>query len=398
MEDQPMSTRREDNSDFIEAAQALAPDIRAAADQIERERRLPQPLIQAMIKADFFRMLVPAKFGGSEVELITFLRVIEELAKGDASAAWILMNCGTFGSFAGRLDEAGAAEIFGQDPSSLIAGSGEMGGQAVEVADGFRVTGRWPRVSGIDHCTWVLGRCTVLVDGLPRVQPNGQPDIRTMFFPLTAGEVIDTWSASGLRGTSSHDFTVTEVLVPARRTMISGSWEAPPRQPGPLYQFPLLGLAASTVGPVALGLARTAIDSLVDLARHKVPRGNERRLAARPLARTSVAQAEGAYQAARAFLYATVGQIWESVVAGRTITLEQRALLRLAATQAVANAAQAIDLVYNAGGSSSLYASNPLQRCFRDIHAVTAQFVVAPTSYEVIGQALFGVDTEKLLL
>ena len=376
----------------------LVPQIRAAADHIERNRRLPQPLVQAMAEAGLFRMLVPAKFGGGEVDPITALRVIEEVARADGSAGWIVMNGAGAGLFTSYLDDEGIYEIHGQDPLVILAGSGEPRGQAVVTEGGYRVTGRWPRASGIDLCTWAWGNCTILEDDQPRRLPNGLPDLRTLYFPTGDIQIIDTWYASGLRGTCSNDFVVTDLFVPARRSMTTVLYNPPPSQPGLLYAFPPLSMSALVVGACALGLARGAIDALIDLAGRKVPAGSRRLLAERTLAQMSVAQAEGAVRTGRAFLFETVRDLWDTLLAGREIILEQRASLRLAATQATINAAQAIDLMYNAGGASSVYDTSPLQRCFRDIHAVTQQILVTPPTYELIGQAFLGVNTDKLRL
>lgn len=381
---------------LIHAAQALVPQIRDAAATIERDRRLPLGLVQAMAEAGFFRMLIPAKFGGGEVDVATMIRVIEEVAKADGSAGWCVMAAGSTAVISAYLEEDAARHIYGSDALVVTGGVFAPKGQALVVDGGYRVTGRWPFGSGCEHCTWLLGGCVTIDNGTPHLLPNGAPDIRMMIFPASQCTVIDTWSVAGLRGTGSHDIAVTEVFVPQQHavSLITDT----PRQPGPLYAFPVFGLLALGIAGVALGMARGAIDTLVALANDKTPTGSRRLLSERAVVQMYIAQAEALLRAARAFLFETVNALWTSVVAGGQITLEQRALLRLAATHVASSAAQAIDLMYQCGGGTSIYTTSPLERYFRDIHAVTQHLMVAQPTYEVIGRIFLGLKTDSSML
>jgi alkylation response protein AidB-like acyl-CoA dehydrogenase len=381
---------------LIHAAQALAPQIRDAAAAIERDRRLPLALVTAMAEAGFFRMLIPAKFGGGEVAVATMIRVIEEVAKADGSAGWCVMAAGSTAVISAYLEEDAARHIYGSEALVVTGGVFAPKGQALVVEGGYRVTGRWPFGSGCEHCTWLLGGCVTIDNGTPHLLPNGTPDIRMMIFPASQCTVIDTWSVAGLRGTGSHDIAVTEVFVPQQHavSLITDT----PRQPGPLYAFPVFGLLALGIAGVALGMARGAIDTLVALANDKTPTGSRRLLSERAVVQMYIAQAEALLRAARAFLFETVNALWTSVVAGGQITLEQRALLRLAATHVASSAAQAIDLMYQCGGGTSIYTTSPLERYFRDIHAVTQHLMVAQPTYEVIGRIFLGLKTDSSML
>jgi alkylation response protein AidB-like acyl-CoA dehydrogenase len=200
---------------------------------------------------------------------------------------------------------------------------------------------------------------------------------------------VDTWSVGGLRGTGSNDFVVDDVFVPAERTFTFGDR---PVQPGPLYAFPLFALLTPTIGAVALGIARGAIDALGDLAVHKIPTGFSEPLRYHSRIQAAVARAEAKLQSARAFLVQTFDAAWRDVSEGRPLTLHQRVLLRLAAVHASDSAAEAVDLMYAAGGSSAIYTKNPLERAFRDIHVVTHHVMVQPVQYEAVGSALLGLD------
>ena len=377
---------------WVETAQALAPQIRDVAEEIERARRLPQTLVKAMAEAGFFRLLTPAKFGGCEVDVATMVRVIEEVSKVDGSAGWIVMTAGSTSVISAYLDDETAHEVYGSDPLVVTSGVFAPKGKAIVVDGGYRVTGRWPFGSGCEHSTWLLCGCMVVEDGNPCLLPNGTPDIRMMIFPATACEILDTWSVAGLRGTGSHDIVVTDVFVPQRRSVSLIADR--PCQPGPLYAFPAFGLLALDIAAVAIGMARGAIDALMALASEKTPTGSRRRLSERAVVQMQVAQAEAQLRAARAFLFETIDEVWASVGRGEELSLDQRTLLRLSATHATVSSTQAIDLMYNAGGGTSIYTHSPLERYFRDIHAVTQHLMVAQPTYEVVGRLFFGLKTD----
>jgi len=379
-----------------EAARALAADIRERAEQIERERRLPAPLVQAMTAAGLFRMCVPRVLGGVEAEAATIIRAIEVIAQADGSAGWCAMIGATSGVISAYLPEDAAREIYAGSPDLVTGGVFAPQGKAIVCGGGYRVSGRWGFASGCEHCGWLMGGCVVLADGTPRLLPHGAPDARLMLFPASDARVIDTWTASGLRGTGSHDIAVADLFVPSQRSVSLITDR--PRQPGPLYTFPVFGLLALGIAGVALGIARSAIDALTELASAKTPTGSRKRLAERPVIQMQVADAEAQLRAARAFLFEAVDDAWRGALAQAALSTQQRAVLRLAATHATTSAAKVVDLMYNAGGGSSVYATSPLQRQFRDIHVVTQHMMVAPPTYELTGRLFLGVDTDVSML
>jgi alkylation response protein AidB-like acyl-CoA dehydrogenase len=171
-----------------------------------------------------------------------------------------------------------------------------------------------------------------------------------------------------------------------------------PRADGPLFRFPVFGLLALGIAAVATGIARTAIDELVRIAGGKTPTGSKRLLGERGVVQMQVAQAEAALESSRAWLRATVDEAWETARSSGAIPAAQRAALRLAATEATARATHAVDLMYDAGGGTSIYATSPLQRCFRDVHVVTQHAMVASSTYELTGRLLLGLDTDSAML
>jgi alkylation response protein AidB-like acyl-CoA dehydrogenase len=379
-----------DSTTLIAAVRSLAPQIRAARDDIERSRRLPAPLVTALAEAGLFRLYVPKTLGGLEVDPVTFLRVVEEVARIDGAVGWNLAIGAVHGALGAYLREDVARAIYCENPHMVVAGSVNPSGTAHAVTGGYRVSGRWPFGSGIQHSTWVYGNCRVFDGDTPRLGAGDAPEMRFMLFPVDQCEIHDTWHVSGLRGTGSHDFTVADVFVPEEQSFLA--FTARPYQPGPLYTCPFVTYFAASIPAPPLGMARGAIDALVELASAKTPTGSQHLLRERPSVQTDIARAEALLRSARAFLIEALQDIWEVLASGGEVTMQQRAMGRIAGTHAAISAAQAVDLMYNAAGGTALYQSGLLERFFRDVHAATQHISVTPTYYELSGRVLLGMS------
>jgi alkylation response protein AidB-like acyl-CoA dehydrogenase len=345
-------------------------------------RRFPPEVTVAMAQARIFREMVPRAAGGDEVDPITTLNVVEAVSRMDGSAGWLAMIGSGAGFVTGYLETPVAQAVF-EDPMACLCGNlGAATARAVKAPGGYRVTGRWPFVSGCEHSTWLSGNALVF-DGETQVfNANETPRVRIVLFPREAATIIDTWTATGLRATTSHDVAVSDVFVPEEYSLW---WSDGPRQPGPLYpvRFMLITHAAH-----ALGIARAALDHLVELAEHKHLTRGTGVLREQPQLQHNLAQAEALVQSARALMWDATAEAWDLLCTGQSPGLRHRARLRLAMTHAVQSAAQAVDLAWAAAGSSPVYTSSPLERCFRDIHVATQHAAVGLFSYQTIGAAL----------
>jgi alkylation response protein AidB-like acyl-CoA dehydrogenase len=295
---------------------------------------------------------------------------------------------------AARLDPAWAARIYG-NPRAVTAGFAMPVGRARPVEGGLLVSGTWQWGSFADHCTWLGGGCWVVgEDGRPAARADGLLDAFVFFSPDQV-ELLDTWRVAGLKGTGSTDYRVSGAFVP------EGRWAqltSPARLDDPLARFPLLGLLALGVCSVALGLARRAQHELVAVAGGKRPSNSARTLAERAVVQQQVARAEAARRSARALVREVVAEAWATSEAGDELTNAHRRGLRLAATDATWRAAAAVDLMYGAGGGSSIHESSPLQRVFRDVHVVTQHGMVAERTYEPLGRMALGLPTDAAQL
>ncbi|MGQ0805739.1 MAG: acyl-CoA dehydrogenase family protein [Actinomycetota bacterium] len=371
--------------DPLAEVQKLAPGVRERAPEIEAARRLPPDLADAFTEAGLFRLVVPRSLGGLEVDLRVLFEAIEAMSAADGSAGWCLMIGASTAVLAPYLPEAGAKEIYGSDQNVVTGGALAPRGNGRAVDGGYRVTGRWPFVSGVEHCSWLTGGF---------LDEDG--DFRMAYFPASDVEIIDTWDVSGLRGTGSHDMAVDDVFVPSDRSV--ALLTATPRDPGPLYRFPIFGFLGLNVAAVALGIAGAAVNELTTLATTKTPTMSGQRLAERNTTQADVGRAAAALLAARAFFFAEAASAWEVAERGDEFDLEQRARLRLVAVHAARTAADVVDVMYDLGGGTSIYATSPLQRQFRDVHAVTQHIVVAPATYELGGRVLLGVEGDTFML
>ena len=367
----------------IDAVRALVPRIRAAADEIEAGRRVPRAIVDGMIDAGLFRLCVPRSLGGLEAHPRELVDAFATIAAADGSTGWCAMIGANSGLVSAYLPEPLAREIYG-DPRAVTGGVFAPFGTATPAGDGWRVSGRWPFASGSEHCTWLMGGAIV--------RDGGPPRARMMLFPASEVRIVDTWTVSGLRGTGSHDMTVEDALVPSARSV--SLTDDRPREPGGLYKFPAFGLLAFGIAAVALGIARAAIDELVRLAGGKRSQGSRRTLAERGVVQAEVAQAEALVRAGRAFLDDAIDRAWARAASADAIGVEERVGLRLAATHATTSAARAVDLAYNAGGGTAVYATSPLQRCFRDVHVATQHAMVASATWELAGRILLGLETD----
>jgi indole-3-acetate monooxygenase len=374
---------------FIHVARALAPQIRTAADEIERMRRLPLPLVETMAQAGLFRLWIPRALGGEEADPMTLVRVVEEVARADGAAGWCVGIGGEYGVFGGYLPTDAAREIYGSDPLVITGGAFRPSGQAVIVDGGYRVTGQWPLGSGCQHSAWIVGGCRILDGDQPCLGADGLPVMRLLFFPAACCEILDTWHSIGLRGTGSHDYAVADLFVPAAHSL---SFREPPSAPGPLYALPTIALFGTVLAAVPLGIARHAIDILTELAGTKIATRSQQALREDATMRGDLGRAEALLRSGRAFLYEALGEAWNVVVAGQTLSVTQRAMVWLASTHAVNAAKQSTELMFSAGGATAAYTSSGLERCLRDIHAAGQHLTLASTNYEMVGQALLGSD------
>ena len=363
---------------LISAARSLAPELSARAAEMDAARRLPADLAAGMAKAGIFRALTPKRLGGFEAAPHVFMEMLEELARANASASWCAMIGTTAVLPAAHMDPDMAAEIFSA-PDLIAAGIFAPMGRAVSDGDDYILSGRWPWGSGAANSQWI---------GLGAIADtdNGK-EARMLMVPTKQVELLDTWHVAGLRGTGSGDVAVKDIRVPKARS-IAARFNTP-RESGALYTFPPFGLLGIGVASVALGNAVGALEEFHALAMAKKNLGSTRTLAERPAVQAQYAKASARLKAARAYMVDEIALTWAQAQEAGAQSIERRAALRLACSHMARTAADVCAAVYDMGGGTVLYETSPIQRRFRDAHAITQHIVTAPASFELFGRVLF---------
>jgi alkylation response protein AidB-like acyl-CoA dehydrogenase len=319
--------------DVLLAIDRLRPVLERHRDEAEGERRISEAALAALESEGFFKFWLPREQGGTELELVPYLMAVEEISRIDSAAGWIFANGATAAAQAALLPEPVAREVF--QGSAFTAGSVMPRGKATQEPGGFRVSGRWPLVSGCHHADWIFVNTIVFDGDAPRISPEGMPDFRLACLPAA-------------------------------------------------QQF------LTALANVGLGIARAAIDSFVAVAKEKTPTLSQTPLGSRPTVHGEVARAEALYQSARAYLHEVARQMWDEVSAGTPISEETEARRRLACVNAAEACERVVDSMFRLAGTSAIYAGHPLDRCLRDIHTVNQHLAVSPVWWEKTGQFYFG--------
>jgi alkylation response protein AidB-like acyl-CoA dehydrogenase len=377
-------------ADMMATARELRPKIEEYAGESERLGRMADGLAALLREAGVFGMARPAEHGGLGLGLSTTMRVVEEISIADASAGWCAaIGSGSIGALRFRDDVA--REIL--KPGMYMAGVGAPNGRARTVDGGYRVSGRWPYASGCHHADWIFAGSLVMDGETPRMN-GAMPEYRLVLFPMSEVEILDTWHVSGLRGTGSNDVEVHDVFVPEERTTALSLADGA-LSPAGIPMYTLFGIA---LVPVALGAARRAIDEIVGMAQGKTPLLSPSKLSEKPVVQHEIARAEGMLQAASAWIYGVVEELVGRAGRGEAIDMALRARVKLACTHATSAAADAAAIAYRLGGGQANYERSVLQRCFRDVNAVTQHFVVAPNNFETVGRVMLGLDPGTFMI
>jgi alkylation response protein AidB-like acyl-CoA dehydrogenase len=373
--------------DVLLAVRELAPSIAARREEIERARRLPRDLVDQLIAAGCFRAVVPRSHGGDELALLEYLTMLDELAGADGSVAWTVMIGSAAPVLLGGLPPASFDAIYADGPDVIVAGTFNPTGRGVSVDGGYRVSGQWSFASGCEHADWFLAHCFV--------DDGRMPPLRMMVLPAADVRIVDTWSTLGMRGTGSHAFTVADVEV-------AEDWSYSIFEPHELdftaLRIPELCLSTMAFAAVAVGIAAGALADIVELAAGKVPMFAESTLAANPLFRNQLGEADATLRAARALLHREAAEASAMAVDGTPFDDPVRARIRSATTWIAAAASHVVDVAYRAGGGTALYDSSPLQHRLRDIHTLEQHFGLKLDTYTLAGAVLAGQEVDTSFL
>jgi len=381
--------------DYVARVKALAPRLAAHAQEIDQRRELPREIIDRMVDEGFFRLLLPRSLGGAELLPAQYVPIIEAFAEVDASTAWCLNQNSGCSMTAAYLPENVAREIFAGPRGILAWGPGP--GEARAVAGGYNVTAKWAFASGSHHASWLGCHVPVIeANGEPRRETDGNPAVRTLFFPKSKTKFTDIWHTMGLRGTGSDQYEVKDLFVPEDHSLPSIARNTPERrrEKGLLYSFSSLSMYAAGFAGVATGCARATIAAFIELARDKIPRGAKVSMRNNNVIQRELAQAEVRVASAWGHLLRSLEDITEAVRQRGHISLDERMAIRLNSTYCIHTAMEVIDSLYQAAGATAIFDENPFERPWRDVHSVSQQIQGRQAHFETVGAYLMGLEAD----
>ncbi len=392
------AARSPDFTELLARAEALVPVLRERAGRTEELRRLPDETIDELHQSGLFRILQPKRVGGSELPFRSIVELVAVIGRGDGSTAWVLANLAAHHWLLGMWPKEAQDEIWGESPDNLI-GSALIfpRGRARKVPGGYRLSGRWPFSSGVDPAAWNL------IGAILQDEEAGTTEPRIFLLPASDYTIIDTWQVIGLAGTGSKDVAAEDVFVPDYRSVAvaqitGGANPGSNVNPSVLYQLPAISLFAFCIAGVSLGIAQGAIEYFMQTMRTRTSYYTGRNLADFVTLQIHLADATAITDAARAVMLSDCEEATRIVSEGGVPSLEQRARYRRDGAYAATLCTRAVDVLFQATGGGAIYARNPLQRAFRDVHAANAHYVLNwDINGAMFGRVLLGLSPDATL-
>jgi alkylation response protein AidB-like acyl-CoA dehydrogenase len=293
---------------------------------------------------------------------------------------------------AAYMERGAAEEIFNTPPGILAWGA--VAHEVKVVPGGYLANARWDFASGSRQASWLGAHVRVVeADGSPRKKKDGSPEIRTILFPATSATMHDVWDVIGLRGTGTDSYSVENLFIPDKFAVLRDDMSAV-RENGPLYGLTTHATFSMGFAATSLGLARATLDAATDLARKKTPQGLNA-MRENNAVQGLIGRTEASLRAARAYLYSTAREVWRDLEDGEAVTEAHRIAIRIAATWTIHQSASVVDTAYHMAGATAVFAKNPFERRFRDMHAIAQQLQARDTHYEDAGRAILMSDLEK---
>jgi len=385
---------------MIGRAEALIPQLRERASRTEELRRLPPETERDLHDAGLFRIVQPKRVGGFEFDYVALVDCAEAIGRADASVAWNLANLASHHWMLGMFDSRAQDLIWGRDVNALIASSFIFpAGRARKVDGGYTLRGSWPFSSGVDSCEWNMLASVVSTDD----EADGI-EYRLFLLNKSDYQIIDTWNATGLRGTGSNDVEVRDAFVVEPMTVAVNDLGGGPTpgsavNPNALYALPVFSLFPYVLSGVALGNAQACLDDYVRVARHRASTYNRTKLGDLQSTQIKIAEASAKIDAARRIMRSTCIEAMADARQGLVQDVCVKTRLRRDGAYSVNLCTEAVSLLFAASGARGLSTAAALQRQFRDAHAINSHlafnFDAAGTNY---GRVALGLPSENLTL
>ena len=383
--------------EMMARARALVPVLQARAAETERLRRLPPDTEMDLHESGLLRILQPRRFGGSELDYVALLDISAELARGDASVGWNMANLASHSWMLGMFPESAQSRVWDENRGALIAASFIFpAGRATRTGVGFRLAGRWPFSSGVEPSDWNM--LAGIVSSEDEAEGN---EYRIFLVHRRDYRIVDTWDAAGLRGTGSHDVELDDLEVPDHMSLAVAELAGGPTpgsrlNPGILYRLPVFALFPFVLSGIALGNAEACLDFYIGSASKRVSKYNLAKLGDFQSTQIKIAAASAKIDAARLIMRKICIDAMADARNGSIPDLLEKSRYRRDGAFSVNLCTEAVTMLFGASGAGGLYSKSPLQRQFRDAHAVNAHiafsFDAAGSNY---GRVALGLPSEN---
>ena len=384
---------------IFESAERIAPIISGYVNEEENNRRLSPPVINALRETGLHRLYMPASLGGMETDPLTTAKMVEEIARHNTAAGWSMMVANVSTWWCRWLPEKGIEEIYKKGRDTLIAGAFHPPMMATPVDGGYRINGKSPLASNVHEASWIFVSAMVMENGEVKMN-NGMPQMIGVFMNSEHCQILDTWHTMGMKATDSNDVSADNVFVPAHLSFPLAPGNEPNKYyAGKLYRFAAVGISvASLISPVALAIARNAIQELKVLAEKKTAFASVAPLRERGSIQKKLGMAEALVQSSRAYLHNTISDCWNKILGGDQLSMEDKAGLLLAAAHTNQSCVQAVDLMFSAAGSTGIYTRNKLAHYFSDIQVIRQHGFANDSRYETVAQVYIGLPPDLPVL
>jgi alkylation response protein AidB-like acyl-CoA dehydrogenase len=319
-----------------------------------------------------------------------------EMAWQDGSFGWIgIANLPSTFAAATYLPDEGFAEIFTRNNNHItIGGQYFPNGQGTVVNGGYRLNGAWSFGSGTGHSAYIGAGFFPMDNGEMRWVSEGIPEMRVAFLPREEVTFTDGWHVQGLKGTGSYDYNVADVFVPERRTMPLFSRE-PCRGTSAASRMGLMPITAAGHASFALGVAKSMLDDVEELAATKVRMSDMATLASRQTFQKGLAHHVAAWRAARLLVIDAFSTAEAAVDAGNDLTPGLRADMRVAAVYATDTARECAEWAHLAAGTTAIREGSRLERAFRDIYTGTQHAFISEKVAMDVAQIWLGIIDDQ---
>ncbi len=357
----------------------LMVDIRARSDEFANQHYVSDDIIDRFREIGIYRAFVPKEYGGDERTPIEFLLAIEAISEADGAAGWVA-SFGVCESYLGALPLETVQETW-KNPDDVFAGA-MFPLQPAQVTDeGYVLNGRWKWASGC------MSADRLGVGIMPDIE-GGLPSMAV--FPADQAQIdLSSWDTHGMAGSGSFDLVLENVVVPRESAFVRGG---PLTPEGPFFKYPTLVIATQVLAVTGIGVARAALNIVIDSAAARVSSTGAPNIGDRPYTQMEIAKAEARLQAARLFFYDSIERAWEILTRGDELDIETKSMMRLSASHLSRECAEVTRAAYLVSGMEAAEHANHLSRCFRDAHMPTQHAFMGDITFQNAGAVLFGRD------